>query len=212
MDDYIEKMQELLLLGYSNNEVAENLYLNYHSVIKTDEVYRLRKALAIQYQCDLNDVKLIGSSHTGYAYKEGTLQKRNNPQDYDFAIISANVFVRFFHMVNKAKIFGKQKNLFVKGIFNGKLHPRYADNEFQQMVKEMNHSVMDSLKVSKPISVCFYLSERDFVDGLVKYNSTLYSGELKRISEKKNNEDLKMDEVGELQNLTGIIAVDKMEG
>ena len=45
--DYIEKMQELLSSGYSKTEVAENLYLNYHSIINTDEVYKIRKRIAI---------------------------------------------------------------------------------------------------------------------------------------------------------------------
>ena len=68
--DYIENMQNMLSSGYTMIEVAENLYLNYHSVINTDEVYQLRKAIAKKYDCNLNDVKLIGSSHTGYTYKD----------------------------------------------------------------------------------------------------------------------------------------------
>lgn len=60
--DYIEKMQELLSSGYSKTEVAENLYLNYHSIINTDEVYKIRKRIAHDYDCNINDVKLIGSA------------------------------------------------------------------------------------------------------------------------------------------------------
>ena len=74
MDDYIAKMQEMLSEGYSKEEVAENLYLNYHSVTNTDEVYKIRKRIALSYGCNLNDVKLIGSSHTGYTYKDGQLR------------------------------------------------------------------------------------------------------------------------------------------
>lgn len=101
--DYIENMQSMLSDGYTMNEVAENLYLNYHSVINIDEVYQLRKAIATKYDCNLNDVKLIGSSHTGYTYKDGKLLKRENPKDYDFAIINADVYIRFFHMIDIEK-------------------------------------------------------------------------------------------------------------
>ena len=49
-----------------------------------------------KYGCNLNDVKLIGSSHTGYTYKEGRLQVRDDPKDYDFGIISSEVFTKIF--------------------------------------------------------------------------------------------------------------------
>ena len=116
--DYIEKMQELLSSGYSKTEVAENLYLNYHSIINTDEVYKIRKRIAHDYDCNINDVKLIGSAHTGYTYKEERLQKREHPKDYDFAIINANVFVKYFHKVDINKIAKNHKNYYMGSILN----------------------------------------------------------------------------------------------
>lgn len=166
-------MQELLSSGYSKTEVAENLYLNYHSIINTDEVYKIRKRIAHDYDCNINDVKLIGSAHTGYTYKEERLQKREHPKDYDFAIINANVFVKYFHKVDI-----------------NKLHPNHANRAFYEEIEKTNQAIMDDLNVTMHISVCFYLSEKAFIDGLVSYNSDLYTGELKRIKEKEPQIDV----------------------
>ena len=209
--DYIEKMQAMLSDGYTMDEVAENLYLNYHSVINTDEVYRLRKAIARKYNCNLNDVKLIGSSHTGYTYKEGKLQKRDNPKDYDFAIINADVFTRFFHMVDVDKIVGDEKKKYIGGILHGKLHPLHAGKDFLMKLEKKNSSIMKDLNISKHVSVCFYLSEKDFIDGLVSYNSELYAGELRRISEQKDESGSMTIVLGELVNLSDLKIVDKLE-
>lgn len=209
--DYIEKMQDMLSEGYSMDEVAENLYLNYHSVINTDEVYRLRKAIAKKYNCNLNDVKLIGSSHTGYTYKEGKLLKRDNPKDYDFAIINADVYTRFFHMVDYDKIVDEHKREYVGGILRGKLHPLHADKEFLNKLEKKNATIMKELEISKHVSICFYLSEKDFLDGLVYYNSELYAGELRRISEKKDNCGTMTVGIGDLVNLSELKLVEKLE-
>jgi len=90
----------MLKEGYSFEEITENLYLNYSAAIDIDEVYRIRKKISERYGCNLNDVKLIGSSHTGYTYKEGKLQIRDNPKDYDFEIIGSEIFAKYFHKVN----------------------------------------------------------------------------------------------------------------
>ena len=184
--DYIEKMQELLSSGYSKTEVAENLYLNYHSIINTDEVYKIRKRIAHDYDCNINDVKLIGSAHTGYTYKEERLQKREHPKDYDFAIINANVFVKYFHKVDINKIAKNHKNYYMGAI----LHPNHANKVFYEEIEKINRAIMEDLKVTMHISVCFYLSEKAFIDGLVSYNSDLYTGELKRIKEKEPQIDV----------------------
>lgn len=211
MQNYIEKMQNMLSEGYSMSEVAENLYLNYHSVINTDEVYRLRKAIAKSYNCNLNDVKLIGSSHTGYTFKEGKLLKRDNPKDYDFAIINGDVFTRFFHMVDMDKIGGEHKRMYIGAILHGKLHPLHAGQEFLEMLEKKNLEIMENLNVSKHVSVCFYLSEKAFIDGLVKYNNELYVAELRRISEEKYNSSSLTVGLSELINLSDFKSVGKLE-
>lgn len=211
MMDYIDKMQAMLSEGYTMSEVAENLYLNYHSVINTDEVYRLRKAISTKYNCDLSDVKLIGSSHTGYTYKEGKLQKRDDPKDYDFAIINADVYIRYFHMVNSDSIVGEQRKKYIGGILHGKLHPLHANQEFRTKLEKKNLAIMKELDVTKHVSVCFYLSEKDFIDGLVNYNSGLYLGELKRISEQKDGKYSMTAGIGELVNLSDLKFVEKLE-
>lgn len=201
--DYIDKMQELLSIGYSNREVAENLYLNYHSVINTDEVYKIRKRLAVDYKCNINDVKLIGSSHTGYTYKDGKLLKRDDPKDYDFAIINTDVFVEFFHKVELDKIYYSHKSRYIGSMLNGKLHPLHVNKKLQLELDKVNTNIMKDLHVKRHISVCFYISEKAFIDGLVSYNGELYAGELKRLS----NQDCQIDIIEKFE----IKKIDKME-
>ncbi|MEG2146426.1 MAG: hypothetical protein RRY06_07325 [Lachnospiraceae bacterium] len=202
--DYIDKMQELLSIGYSKTEVAENLYLNYHSVINTDEVYRIRKRIACDYNCNINDVKLIGSAHTGYTYKDNRLQKRDHPKDYDFAIINANVFVKYFHKVDLDQISKEHKRYYIGAMLNGKIHPYHANKSLLNELEMMNQIIMKDLDVKMHISVCFYISEKAFIEGLVTYNSDLYTGELKRIKEKEPEvniiEEFEIKEIDKLED------------
>lgn len=202
--DYIEKMQELLSIGYTKTEVAENLYLNYHSVINTDEVYRIRKRISEDYNCNINDVKLIGSAHTGYTYKNNKLQIRTMPKDYDFAILNASVFVKYFHKVDLNEILGQHKKNYMGTILQGKLHPYHVDKFLLEEIERKNQIIMKEIKTDMHISVCFYISEQAFIEGLVKYNNDLYTGELKRIKE------IDMD----INNIvsSGINEINKMEG
>ena len=75
-------------------------------------------------------------------------------------------------------------------ILNGKLHPNHANKVFYEEIEKINRAIMEDLKVTMHISVCFYLSEKAFIDGLVSYNSDLYTGELKRIKEKEPQIDV----------------------
>jgi len=197
--DYIEKMQELLSIGFSKTEVAENLYLNYHSVINTDEVYKIRKRIASDFKCNINDVKLIGSAHTGYTYKEGKLLKRDNPKDYDFAIINMDVFVRFFHEVDFTKIPKDSKEKYTRSILYGKIHPLYVNTKLLRNLEKNNKAIMKDLEVERHISVCFYISEQAFIEGLVSYNKGLYTGELKRIRE--GNPKMEMVDTFEIKEI-----------
>lgn len=182
--DYIEKLRDLLSQEYTYREIAENLYLNYHSVIDTDEVYRIRKKLSLIFFCNMNDVKLIGSAHTGYTSDEGVYKIRKNPEDYDFAIINTNVFTEYFHKVDIKQIDSTNIRKYTAYIMEGKLHPLYADKKFNKQMQKIYKEVADELGIERHISVCFYLSEKAFIEGLVRYNYGLYTNELKKIKEK----------------------------
>lgn len=179
--DYIKKLEELLSKGYTHQEIAENLYLNYQSVIDTDEVYKIRKKISQKYLCNINDVKLIGSAHTGYTHTNGKILKRENPEDYDFAIISAEVFVRIFHKVNLKNL--RNNELYQRNVLRGKIHPFYADNKLCTEINNNNKDISEELKITRHISVCFYLSEKAFIDGLVQYNNELYTAKLKQLKD-----------------------------
>lgn len=181
--NYIDKMIQMLKADYSIEEITENLYLNYSAAIDTDEVYKIRKRISCAYGCDLNEVKLIGSSHTGYTYKKGKLQERNDPKDYDFGIISASTFTKQFHEVCIDKIRMEKKNAYIYNILKGKLHPYYANKDYLEKIERINSIIQKELGVKRHITVCFYLSEQDFISGLVEYSEQLYLAKLKEIKE-----------------------------
>lgn len=199
---YIDKMMYMLKEGYTFEEVTENLYLNYSAAIDVDEVYRIRKKISEKYGCNLNDVKLIGSSHIGYTYKYGKLLVRDDPKDYDFGIIGAEIFAKFFHEVNFNKIKDHNKGLYQLNIMKGKIHPLYADREFLCALEKINNSIQDELSVKRHITICFYLSEYDFINGLVEYSKKLYTTILKEM--RKNSFVIKTEVktvIGELEKL-----------
>lgn len=181
--DYVEKLEDLLSKNYTYYEIAENLYLNYCSVIDTDEVYKIRRMLSQIFGCNLNDVRLIGSAHTGYSFKNDRLVIRDNPKDYDFAIINPFVFSTYFHKVEIKKIEQKNIHFYVKYILEGKIHPLYANSKFLKEINDIYQKIQKELGVKRHITVCFYLSEKAFIEGLVKYNRRLYSKVLKNINE-----------------------------
>lgn len=172
--------------GYTFEEITENLYLNYSAAIDVDEVYRIRKKISEKYECNLNDVKLIGSSHTGYTYKDGKLQVREDPKDYDFGIIESQVFTKYFHKVKLNDMTCRQRNFYMGNIMNGKLHPIYADKDFLEELETINSEIQNELSVKRHITVCFYLSEYDFINGLVGYSKKLYAAKLKELEESKS--------------------------
>ena len=200
--NYIDKMMHMLEEGYTFEEITENLYLNYSAAIDVDEVYRIRKRISEKYGCNLNDVKLIGSSHTGYTYKEGRLQVRDNPKDYDFGIISSEVFTKYFHKVNLNDMSNKKKISYMVNIMNGKLHPLYAGKGFLDELEAINSDIQNELSVKRHITVCFYLSEYDFINGLVGYSKKLYAVKLKEMEENKSFIETEVKTViGELEKL-----------
>lgn len=206
MGDYIHKFEDLLKQQYTLEQVAENLYLNYQSVFNTDEVYKIRKSISEKYGCSLNDVKLIGSAHTGYTFKNNKIMKRSNPKDYDFGIINTSTFVNFFHKVKINNIRdNEEKKIYTGQILNGKLHPKHADKDFLSEIEYINNQIAEELEISRHITVCFYLSEKAFINGLVSYNKKLYSYKLKEISSEKNKieelESAEYLEVGKMEDL-----------
>lgn len=202
--NYIDKMMDMLERGYTFEEVTENLYLNYSAAIDVDEVYRIRKKISEKYECNLNDVKLIGSSHTGYTYKDGELQERENPKDYDFGIIGSEIFTKYFHKVKYKNITSKQKNSYIGNVMNGKLHPLYADKDFREELESVNRNIQNELSVKRHITVCFYLSEYDFINGLVDYSKNLYIIKLKELEKQKSYIETEGKTIiGELEKLEG---------
>lgn len=200
--NYIDKMMHMLEKGYTFEEITENLYLNYSAVIDVDEVYHIRKKISEKYGCNLNDVKLIGSSHTGYTYKEGKLQIRDDPKDYDFGIIGSEVFTKYFHKVSLNSMSNRQKNSYMGNIMNGKLHPLYADKDFLNELEVINNGIQNELSVRRHITVCFYLSEYDFIKGLVEYSKKLYLAKLKEMEENRSFIETEVKTViGELEKL-----------
>lgn len=185
--DYVKNIEDMLKAQYTKEEVAENIYLNYQSAFETDEIYKIRKQLSLEYNCNLNDVKLIGSAHTGYTIKSGKLERREVPNDYDFGIIDTNTFVNFFHKINFNNIKKDKKQNLTNNLLNGKIHPLYADDAFVNKLNDVNRKIQMKLNVDRHISVCFYISEKAFIKGLVKFNNKLFAEKYKQIADDRAN-------------------------
>lgn len=194
--NYIDKFVELLKSGSNMESASENIYLNYSSVIDNDEVFKIKKQLSLEFRCDINNVKLIGSSHTGFKLvnnrRKGGFKiiDRNNPEDYDFAIINSRVYVDQFNEIKINDIVdSSNKYNCINNICKGKIHPLYANQDYLENVNKICDKIQKKLNVNRHITVCFYLSEKKFIEGLVSFHKDLHSVLLKEIANQEKIPD-----------------------
>ena len=109
---------------------------------------------------------------------------------------------KYFHKVNLNDMSNKKKNSYMVNIMNGKLHPLYAGKGFLDELEAINSDIQNELSVKRHITVCFYLSEYDFINGLVGYSKKLYAVKLKEMEENKSFIETEVKTViGELEKL-----------
>lgn len=169
--NYERKFYELINAGYSINEIAENIYLNYNSYDDVDLIYKIKKQISQKYFCSLNSIKLIGSSHTGYSVVEQNLVQKA-PKDYDFAIIDTGLFIKYFEKTNISQIADKRK--YIGNFVNGKIHPYYETKDIKDELDCINEKIEEELKLDRHLTICFYLSEKAFINGLGEYLKEIY--------------------------------------
>lgn len=171
-----EKIIELKDKGFNDKEIIENIFLNYGSRYENDIIFKIKKDISKNFNLDINHIKLVGSAHSGIKVKEGTkeITSRKVPNDLDFAIIDPKFFAYILEEIRGKKlvkyIFRETFNL---NLFYGKLHLMY--------VKESNpittfcKSLDQKYNLDQGISICVYLSETFFIQGLEFFFKDIFS-------------------------------------
>lgn len=169
--DLLDKFNELHSKGYSMQNIVENIFLNYNAYTNNDDIYFLKKKISSYFKVELNNVKLIGSSHTGF--KE--FRPREQTKDYDFAIIDPFLFREFLLKIKTNQMNMHNMELYVKNLAEGKLHILYSNKEIKTNIKMILEDIKlqiekeEKIKIDKDISVCFYISEKAFINNLTGY-------------------------------------------
>ncbi|HDI3056377.1 hypothetical protein HYH85_11330 [Clostridium botulinum] len=169
--DLLDKFNELHSKGYSMQNIVENIFLNYNAYTNNDDIYFLKKKISSYFKVELNNVKLIGSSHTGF--KE--FRPREQTKDYDFAIIDPFLFREFLLKIKTNQMNMHSMELYVKNLAEGKLHILYSNKEIKTNIKMILEDIKlqieeeEKIKIDKDISVCFYISEKAFINNLTGY-------------------------------------------
>lgn len=189
--DLLGKFNELYSKGYPMGIIVENIFLNYNAYTNNDDIYFLKKKIATHFKVELNCVKLIGSSHTGF--KE--FKPRQETKDYDFAIIDPFIFRKFLLKIETNKMNEYNSNMYAKNLMQGKLHILYSNREVREQLDEELEEIKQemekdqSIKIDKHISMCFYISEEAFINNLISYFNRVLLESMK--SEKSNLKPLK---------------------
>lgn len=169
--DLLEKFEELHSKGCTIQDIVENIFLNYNAYTNNDDVYYLKKQIAVRYGVELNCVKLIGSSHTGFK----KFEKRTRTKDYDFAIIDPFLFREYLLRVNTSEIKKEDFSLYTNNLARGKLHILYVNNSVKEEIKSELANIKlkvkkeNKVEIDKDISICFYISEQAFINSLTTY-------------------------------------------
>lgn len=172
---------ELLEKGYSLEEITENIYLNYNAYDDVDIIYRTKKLISQSYNCPINSIKLIGSAHTGFSVDKFNLLTKQ-PADYDFAIVDAAIFIKFYHKIVFDNLTSWNKKHYVLNFVSGKIHPLYINRETKDEINKINKSIQEKMGLTKHITICFYLSEESFIKNLLLYYNDVYTNYLKQIA------------------------------
>jgi len=173
MSSYLNKCLELHNQGQDIKSIIENIYINYSSSEDNDKIYEYKKIISQQFNVSLKDIKLIGSAHTKFSKKSGSLEDRNDPNDYDFAIINTSLFNNYWSILNNdetevSKTVYKN-DLFYDNLKKGKIHPYHLNNNgrIYRNIKE-RLSELNSQKKKKS-SICIYAFEDAFINNLCEY-------------------------------------------
>lgn len=164
---YINMLEE----GYGKEEVIKNLFLNYSTFVDDNQViYSHKDKISKEFNIDLRNIFLIGSRHIGLKIENKELKFKSEfdeNTDYDYAIIDANLFSRYFDQ------YESEDKKYLKNLCKGFLHPLYNKPLKAEIEKKIGN-------IPGKISICIYLSEKSFVRKLYKHYGEII---FKKISE-----------------------------
>jgi len=182
--NYREKFFELMCKGSTLDEAVENLYINYSSYTQLDLIYKIKKAISIAFKVSIGDVKLIGSSHTGFSLCDCKIVDREHPLDFDFAIVNSTLYTKYFEKMVKSCRSKDAHSQYEKNALQGKIHPLYIDECLKEPIDSNLGKIQEILKIDKHISVCFYISENALIQGLVEYFKVVNAEDLRGVYSK----------------------------
>lgn len=182
--DLLKKFLELHNKGQSISEITENIFLNYNAFDNNDEIFVLKKLISQKFNVEINSVKLIGSSHTGFK----DFEKKDNPKDFDFAIIDPFYFREIMYKVNINNLKEENKVNYIENVLKGKIHVLYINNEIKYDINQNILAVKDRYfeitgkKIVKSLTVCIYISEKSFAKCQSDFLQLKFAEHLKRES------------------------------
>lgn len=173
------KIIELKEQKYSDREIIENIFLNYPSKYQNDIIYKIKKRMSKYFNVPINNIKLIGSAHSGIKIKDKETVFDLDPNDLDFAIIDSGCYCKELLKIKESKsVKFLKRDTFNGNLFIGKLHYAYIKKDPSR--SEFFSSLEKEFGVDKKISICIYISEEFFLSGL----ETFYSDKLTKYYEK----------------------------
>lgn len=186
--EYLKKFYELKRKGWELKDIVKNIYFNYSSFDDNDDIFRMKNEIAYLFGCKFKDVQLIGSSKTGYKIDNINYKLiKCSPKDYDFCIIDSNIFSYYLRRIDYYRIDKNKLNHFYMNLRRGKLHVKYLNEDLINDFEQKCDNICKKMKINKRISICIYLDDDFYIDGLVYYFRNVYQSELYEISEKGEN-------------------------
>lgn len=175
--------------GTDTSSIIQNIFLNYNAYRDNNLIYTLKKAISNEFHIDFNNVKLIGSAHTGFNKKTGSLKSVITPNDFDFAIIDSKLFSDILLSIDFSQVNPEATDCFKNNIIKGKLHILYTSNAVKT---DINNRIQKAISrtgtiVEKKVTICVYPSEEAFLKNQEEYFSRLISSDLKQYSKKSTS-------------------------
>ena len=133
--DRIESFKNDLLNLDIVSVIRKHLTTGTPVTIDNEEYWKLRNAISTQFDVHPNHVVVVGSSRLGFSLKKSKRFVSNEPKDVDVAIVSPQLFDRFWDMVFNVVRFNrtwphqtKKNKSFVSSLFSGWITPHELPN------------------------------------------------------------------------------------
>ncbi len=152
-------------------------YLHFPPNIIVDKMDDFKEIVSSRLGINFHNVQIVGSAKVGYSLSPGKLfmpfhdgTEDRPSSDIDIAIISDTMYRKYWDELRQAKKIYYQKLFFshlTKSIFNGYINEkdiRRVENlnkDWEQMIRNVNVALQDSIGFVHPISYRLYRSWED---------------------------------------------------